>query len=245
MDKALKSVLEWWETTGVDVPEIKSTPRSVRAKKDVPQNNPEPAPNPAKSARSIELAQSAKTLDELREIMRNFDAGEISDHARQMVFSRGNPKADIMVIGEAPGREEDIQGKPFVGPAGKLLDRIFGSIGLNEDSIYITNVVNWRPPKNRNPNTEELLLCKPFLQRHMELIDPNIIVLVGGISFQALTDLSGIMKNRGQWTTLSVNGKDIPTLPIYHPAFLLKQPALKKDSWRDMLSLKTRIAELF
>ena len=245
MDKALRSALNWWGLAGVDVPEIKPTPRKqlekpvTHTRSQVDQPSPTPIQSPAS-----ELARTAKTLDELKAVMTGFDAGEISDHARQMVFSRGNPEADIMVIGEAPGRDEDIQGKPFVGRSGQLLDKIFASIGLSEDTIYITNVVNWRPPGNRNPNSEEIILCKPFLMRHIALIDPKIIVLVGGISFNALTGRSGIMKNRGQWTHLTVNGHDIPTLPIYHPAFLLRQPALKKDAWRDMISLKMRRGEL-
>lgn len=243
MDKALVSILSWWESAGVTVPDIKAAPRRKPARPEAisiaetpkaPTKQAVPPPSPA----SADIAKTAKSLDQLRQSLMDFDAGEISDHARQAVFARGNPDADIMVIGEAPGRDEDIQGKPFVGRSGQLLDKIFAAIGLGEDDLYITNVVNWRPPKNRNPTAQEIAICKPFLLRHIELMDPKYIVLVGGISLSALTDLNGIMKNRGQWTTLSVGGKDIPTLPIYHPAFLLRQPALKKDVWRDMLSLR-------
>ncbi len=244
MDKALKAVLEWWEVSGVETPDIPARkapkPKPVQKAQHVA---PEPAPQ-ATPVLSSETLSNVKTLDELRQTITTFDAGEISDHARQAVISRGNPEADIMVIGEAPGRDEDIQGKPFVGRSGQLLDKIFASIGLTEETLYITNVIFWRPPGNRNPTPEELIKCLPLTQRHIELIDPKLIVLVGGVSFSALTGQNGIMKHRGQWTTLKANGRDIPTLPIYHPAFLLRQPALKKDAWRDMLSLREQIGAL-
>lgn len=253
MEEALKSVLAWWDAARVDVPEVKpvkrrrpAPPEQERAQIAAPNTQDTPAvtttSTTAKSARDV--AQSAETLQALRGVIDSFDAGEISDHARQAVFSRGNPEADIMVIGEAPGRDEDIAGKPFVGRSGQLLDKIFASIGLTEDMLYITNVVNWRPPNNRNPKPEEIELCKPLLTRHIELIDPKFIVLVGGISLSAMTDRTGIMKNRGQWISLEINGREIPTLPIYHPAFLLRQPALKRDAWRDMLSLRARLEDI-
>ena len=244
MDKALRSALDWWDKIGVDIPDIMPPRRQSNTaplqKPDLKMAKNTTAPKPGPE----HPAWNCKTLDDLRTVMAKFDAGVISDHARQMVFSRGNPKADIMVIGEAPGRDEDIQGKPFVGRSGQLLDRILGSIGLSETDFYITNVINWRPPGNRNPSAGEIALCRPFLLRHMELIDPKIILLVGGIAFQALTGQTGIMKNRGQWVTISVNDREIPTLPIYHPAFLLRQPSLKKDSWRDMLALREKMTQI-
>ncbi len=254
MERSLDALLSWWELSGVDVPEVTAN----AARKPRPKAEPVKAPKPEKPAEQkaplpdqIKRVENAKTaasgaanLDALRTAMSNFDAGEISDHARQAVFSRGNPDADIMIIGEAPGRDEDIQGKPFVGKSGQFLDKIFASIGLNEDNFYITNVINWRPPGNRNPTAEEIEICRPFLQKHIALIEPKIIVLVGGISFTALTGGSGIMKNRGQWTGLTIDEKDIPALPVYHPAFLLRRPELKKDMWHDMLSLRAKIAEL-
>ena len=242
MDKALKSVLDWWECAGVDVPVMPKARPKPKAKPaaQTPISSPPAPPLPIRDEALAKLT----SLDDLRKIIVKFDAGEISDLARQAVISRGNPEADIMVIGEAPGRDEDIQGKPFVGRSGQLLDRIFASIGLTEANIYITNVIFWRPPGNRNPTPEELTKCLPLTQRHIELIDPKMILLVGGVSFSALTGQTGIMKHRGQWTSLSANGRDIPTLPIYHPAFLLRQPALKKDVWRDMLSLREKMGEL-
>ncbi len=246
MERSLESLLAWWDVSGVDVPDIPKTgPRRLPTK--TAPDNPKPetrakkAVSASPSQQASKLVKKIDTLDQLRHAISEFDAGEISDHARQSVFARGNPEADVMVIGEAPGRDEDIQGKPFVGKSGQLLDRIFASIGLNEDTLYITNVINWRPPGNRNPTPEEIAACLPFIHKHMELVAPKIIVLVGGVSFTALTGMTGIMKNRGQWTSLKVGEAEIPTLPIYHPAFLLRQPALKKDAWLDMLSLRARL----
>ena len=146
-----------------------------------------------------------------------------------------------MVIGEAPGREEDIAGKPFIGPAGQLMDKMLAAIGLTEETAYLTTVVNWRLPKTRNPTAEDIALCAPFLQRHIELAAPKVILMVGKASLFAMTGLSGIMKNRGQWQTVKVAEKNIPALPIYHPDLLMKQPVLKKEAWRDLLALRERL----
>lgn len=250
MERSLESLLSWWDVSGVDIPVIpNNAPRRLPTKptiseKPKPESQAKKAVASAPSQEASKLVKKVSTLDQLREVIADFDAGEISDHARQSVFSRGNPEANIMVIGEAPGRDEDIQGKPFVGRSGQLLDRVFASIGLNEDSLYITNVINWRPPGNRNPTPEEIAASLPFIHKHIELVAPHVIILVGGVSFSALTGMTGIMKNRGQWTSLKIGEKDIPTLPIYHPAFLLRQPALKKDAWLDMLSLRAKIEGL-
>jgi len=253
LERSLESLLAWWDVSGVDIPDVpKTTPRRLptRPAPEKPRTETKAkvvakeAVAAAPSQAASKLVKKISSLDQLREAIAEFDAGAISDHARQSVFARGNPKADVMVIGEAPGRDEDIQGKPFVGQSGQFLDRIFASIGLNEDTLYITNVINWRPPGNRNPTPEEIATCLPFIRKHIELVAPSVIVLVGGISFSALTGNTGIMKNRGQWTTLKVGESEIPTLPIYHPAFLLRQPALKKDAWLDMLSLRGKIESL-
>ena len=246
MDKALKSVLDWWEDAGVDVPDIKLAapkrkvpPRQSPVQKTTPSQTPRPnpaAPKPIIDAAPI--AAKAKTLAELKAAMDSFDAGPLSDGARQCVFARGNPDADVMVIGEAPGIEEDKAGKPFIGPAGQLLDKMLASIGLTEETAYLTNVVNWRLPNNRKTTDDDIALCKPFLDRHIELAAPKVILMVGGVSMSALTGQTGIMKQRGQWQTVIIAGKDIPALPIYHPAFLLRQPVLKKDAWRDLLALR-------
>jgi len=252
MDKALKSVLDWWDAAGVDVPDVtlasakrKAKPRPSASQKSV-QKSAVPAPRtgaavPKPASDAAPIAAKAKTLIKLKAAMDKFDAGALSDHARQCVFARGNPESSLMVIGEAPGRDEDIAGKPFVGRSGQLLDKMLGSIGLTEDDFYITNVVNWRPPKNRNPSDEEIAMCRPFLNRHIELMAPKVLLIVGGVSLSAMTGITGIMKNRGQWQTINIGTGDIPALPIYHPAFLLRQPTLKKDAWRDLLALRDRL----
>jgi DNA polymerase len=252
MDKALKSVLDWWEDAGVDVPDVnlaapkrKVPPRQAPAQKTMPSQTPRPKPAaPKPMIDAAPIAAKAKTLTELKAAMDTFDAGPLSDGARQCVFARGNPDADVMVIGEAPGIEEDKAGKPFIGPAGQLLDKMLASIGLTEETAYLTNVVNWRLPNNRKTTDDDIALCKPFLDRHIELAAPKVILMVGGVSMSALTGLTGIMKQRGQWQTVTIAGKDIPALPIYHPAFLLRQPTLKKDAWRDLLALRERLQSI-
>ena len=252
MDKALKSVLDWWEDAGVDVPDVKLAapkrkvpPRQAPAQKTMPSQTPRPKPAaPKPMIDAAPIAAKAKTLAELKAAMDIFDAGPLSDGARQCVFARGNPDADVMVIGEAPGIEEDKAGKPFIGPAGQLLDKMLASIGLTEETAYLTNVVNWRLPNNRKTTDDDIALCKPFLDRHIELAAPKVILMVGGVSMSALTGLTGIMKQRGQWQTVTIAGKDIPALPIYHPAFLLRQPTLKKDAWRDLLALRERLQSI-
>jgi len=248
VERSLESLLAWWDISGVDIPDIPKTTSRPRPKKRAaeplkPVSRARQAVQAPTSLAAAELVKKIQTLGQLEQVIADFDAGEISDHARQSVFARGNPEADVMIIGEAPGRDEDIQGKPFVGRSGQLLDKIFASIGLNEDTLYVTNVINWRPPGNRNPTPTEIASCLPFMHKHIELIAPKIIVLVGGVSFTALTGMTGIMKNRGQWTSLKIGSLEIPTLPIYHPAFLLRQPALKKDAWLDMLSLRAKLAD--
>jgi len=242
MDAALRSLLDWYAEMGVDVPKVPEA-RPVCAKRAAPKAATLNSPPAEATAPKTDLSK-IKTLEALREAMNGFDAGALSDSARQAVFSRGNPKANLMVIGEAPGRDEDIQGKPFVGRSGQLLDRMLGAIALGEADFYVTNVVNWRPPQNRNPKPEEIEICRPFLEKHIELAQPKILLLVGGISMTALTGLTGIMKNRGQWQDVTVAGTSYPALPLYHPAFLLRRPELKKDAWRDLLSLREKLLSL-
>lgn len=261
MDKALKSVLEWWDAAGVDVPAItpsaKPKPQSKTAAAN-PQSKGLSKAAPSRAKINAEnkteklprrldttpIAAAAKTLSDLKLAIETFDAGPLSSHARQSVFARGNPEADVMIIGEAPNREEDIAGKPFMGRDGLLLDRMMASIGLSEQSVYMTTVMNWRQPQNRNPKPEDVEICLPFILRHIELAAPKFIVLLGNVSLSALTNLTGVMKNRGQWQTVSIGDKNIPALPIYHPALLIKQPALKKEAWRDLLELRQKLLEL-
>ncbi|MCF6220891.1 MAG: uracil-DNA glycosylase [Robiginitomaculum sp.] len=252
-EQALKSALQashaWWDDMGVDIPVVPPAPRTPKkahkpiAKSAPPRTAPAaPQPDAAKQLeKAAEQAKAAPTLEALKTIIEGFDAGVLSDHARNIVFARGNPDADIMIIGEAPGRSEDESGKPFVGPAGQLLDKMFAAIDLDETSLYITNVCNWRPPGNRNPTEDELTMCAPFITRHMELIAPKLIIIVGGVSLLALTGKTGIMKTRGNWQELDINGETVPAMPLYHPAFLLRRPELKKDAWRDLLAIKARL----
>lgn len=255
MDRALRSLVDWYERVGVDVPDIVPTPMARKTRAPIAQQTkPRPqakTPAPLRASKSddaplpasVDVAKACKTLDELRLAMQKFDAGALSDGARQMVFARGNPDADLMIIGEAPGRDEDIQGQPFLGQTGELLNKMLASIGLAEEQFYVTNCVNWRPPKNRNPKPEEIELCRPFWEKHIELARPKVILLVGGVSMTALTGLTGIMKHHGQWEDVSIGELTLPVIPIYHPAFLLRQPALKKEAWRDLLSLRAKLEE--
>lgn len=200
----------------------------------------------AESARIA--AAAAGTLEELRAILNRFEGVEsLRARATNMVFADGNPAASVMLVGEAPGADEDRLGKPFVGVSGQLLDRMLASIGLDRTTFYITNVCFWRPPGNRKPTEAELVAQQPFVQRHIELVRPKVLVLVGAASAHALLGTNdGITRLRGRWFEYSSPGltTPIPTLPIFHPAFLLRQPAQKRETWADLLKLKARIAEL-
>ncbi len=203
---------------------------------------PQPAAQAVVSAR--EAAAAANSLDELKAALARFEGCALKATATNLVFADGNPAAKIMLVGEAPGADEDRQGKPFVGVSGQLLDRMLAAIGLDRTSVYITNVIPWRPPANRTPSAAELAACLPFVQRHIALVNPQILVLVGGISAKALLDTTeGIMRLRGRWRTYRTPdmAAEIPVLPTYHPAYLLRQPSQKRDSWRDLLSIKQKI----
>lgn len=188
-------------------------------------------------------AESANSLEALRTAMDAFPHCELKRGARQLVFSDGMPGARLMIVGEAPGREEDLQGKPFVGPAGQLLDRMFAAIGLNRgaaqvvDAIYIANVLPWRPPRNRDPEAEEIAMMLPFLERHIALAQPEILVAVGNISCQALLGRRGITRLRGGWA--EAFGR--PVMPMFHPAYLLRNPAAKREAWADLLEVNARL----
>ncbi|GLQ19686.1 uracil-DNA glycosylase family protein [Algimonas porphyrae] len=252
METSLRSLLDWYERVGVEAPDLPLA-RSVRRirPKPAPESVPARAPTSPKSdvADPGPIAAACKTLADLKTALDQFDAGPLSDGARQAVLSRGNPESDLMIIGEAPGRDEDMAGKPFVGRSGQLLDRMLGAIGLKSgegdtDDVYVGNVCFWRPPNNRKPDPAELELCRPFVNRHIQLAKPKLILLTGGTAMQVMTGVTGIMKNRGQWMSVNVGTSDIPVLPIYHPAFLLRQPALKAEAWQDLLTLREALAAL-
>lgn len=190
------------------------------------------------------LASGAADLPGLAAAMAAFPHCDLRQGARNLVFADGLPAARVMIVGEAPGREEDIEGRPFVGKAGQLLDRMFAAIGLSRtatdraQAVYITNVLPWRPPSNRTPEPNEIAMLLPFLEQHIALANPDFIVLMGNTPCQALLGQTGITRMRGQWT--EVLGK--PALPMVHPAYLLRQPAAKREAWADLLALKVRLA---
>ena len=185
-------------------------------------------------------------IEKLKIEVNNFDKCDLKKNAKNTVFADGNPSSKIMLIGEAPGQDEDIQGIPFVGRAGQLLNKMLASIELSRKHVYISNIVPWRPPGNRQPTTEEILLCLPFIQKHIELINPKLIVLLGGTAAKALllSDL-GIMRLRGKWHEYSSFGLANPILTraIFHPAFLLRSPSYKKQTWEDLLAIKEKLNE--
>ena len=195
-------------------------------------------------ATAREQAQGAEDLESLRHVLESFEGCPLKATAMNLCLSDGNPEAKIMIVGEAPGADEDRQGKPFVGRAGQLLDKMIGAIGLDRDKVYITNLLFWRPPGNRTPTTAEVASCLPFVERQIELIAPEVLVFAGGASAKALMNTStGILKLRGRWTHYWHEGlaDSIPALPCLHPAYLLRQPAQKRAAWRDLLSLKAVI----
>ncbi len=215
---------------------------------------PDKAPKAAKSAAAPEppeqpkqqdaaavaqrAAKSAGALPELRAAMEAFDLCELKRGARQLVFADGTPGAPVMIIGEAPGRDEDREGKPFVGRAGQLLDRMLAAIDLDRTrNVYITNVLPWRPPQNRDPKPEEIGMMKPFLERHVTLAKPQVLVVMGNISCQAVLGKRGITRLRGRWD----QALELPVIPMFHPAYLLRQPQMKRQAWADLLELRARL----
>ena len=212
-------------------------PDSAMPSRAAPATAPQAPDEAALAAR--EAAKSAKSLEELRAILEKFDGCALKATATQLVFGDGNPKSKVMFVGEAPGRDEDIEGLPFVGRSGKLLDRMLAAIGLDRTSVYIANIVPWRPPGNRTPTPQESQICLPFILRQIELADPDILVCLGGPSAQTLLGIKdGITKTRGRWFTFNSGKREIPAMPTFHPAFLLRSPLQKRFSWRDFLAIK-------
>ncbi len=199
----------------------------------------------AHTARSS--AAAAGTLDELKQALAAFDGCALKHTATNLVFADGNPAASIMFIGEAPGGEEDRQGLPFVGPAGRLLDTMLAAVELDRSKVYITNILPWRPPGNRSPTDAEIAACLPFIERHIELVAPRILVLIGGTAAKTLLGTrEGIMKLRGRWFSYESVGmvRPIPARAILHTAYLLRSPAQKRESWIDLLAIRKRLEEI-
>ena len=191
------------------------------------------------------LAASCTTLSALKDALDAFDGCELKRSATNTVFADGNPKSPIMFIGEAPGRDEDREGLPFVGRAGKLLDKMLDALDLDRSKVYITNILPWRPPQNRDPTPEEAATCLPFLHRHIELVQPDLLVLLGAVSARHLLGTNeGIMRTRGRWHIYQTQRSAIPAMPTLHPAYLLRQPSAKRLVWRDLLAIVEKVDEL-
>lgn len=220
---------------------------------------PTPAPRPATPAsageappppdlaaiEAREAAASAPSLEALEALLEKFDGCPLKHTATRLVLADGNPQARLMLVGEAPGRDEDIEGKPFVGRSGKLLDRMLAAIGIDRTGCYIANVVPWRPPGNRTPTPQETAICLPFIRRQIELANPDVLVCLGGPSAQTLLGIrDGITKARGRWMEYDTGSRVIPALATFHPAYLLRSPLGKRMAWRDMLAIEARLAEL-
>ncbi|CAN7439259.1 uracil-DNA glycosylase [Mesorhizobium amorphae] len=203
-------------------------------------------PDEAQAALARQLAATASTLEELRQHMAAFDGCNLKFTAKNLVFADGNPNADLMLVGEAPGRDEDLEGLPFVGRSGRLLDRMLAAIGLDRTSAYIANVIPWRPPGNRTPTPHETEICRPFIERQIELVNPKVLVNLGGPSAKTLLNTTeGILRLRGNWRVhTTASGTAIPAMPTLHPAYLLRTPAHKKLAWRDFLEVKAKLRSL-
>ena len=273
-DRAIRALLDWYVLAGVDqaiddAPRDRyreaAAATAAVAREPVPQAVPQSEPQPAMAAprepsspappppllppgdatwSAQEIATACTSLDQLVAAVRAFEGCALKRTATNTVIGDGNPEARLMIVGEAPGAEEDRQGLPFVGPAGRLLDRMLASIGLDRSAVYITNMLPWRPPGNRSPTAEELAICQPFLERQIELTAPRILVLVGGIAAKALLNRrEGITRLRGQWFPFSTPRLEgtIEATATFHPAYLLRTPSAKREVWRDLLAIEDKM----
>ncbi len=230
-----------------------AAPAPAPSRKNLVPEGRTPAPRPvpaaalsqdAAAASARELAASAATLDELREKLAAFDGCGLKKSATQLVFADGAPEAKIMFVGEGPGADEDRIGRPFVGRAGRLLDKMLAAIGLDRSQVYIANVVPWRPPGNRTPTPQELAVCLPFVRRQIELVAPDFLVPLGAAAAQTLlSEKEGIMRLRGHWRDYPCGDRTIKALPMLHPAYLLRAPLKKAQAWADLRKLKRALDE--
>ncbi|MEO8668347.1 MAG: uracil-DNA glycosylase [Bauldia sp.] len=260
------ALVAWYAAMGVDVALDESPVDRLAVPSPKPPPSPTPVPTldagqrapttasplrahsrpPVAVAPSDEAAQAAKTsaraatnLEELREALLRFEGCNLRLTATQLVFADGTPGSRVMFVGEAPGREEDMQGVPFVGRSGQLLDRMLAAIGLSRQSVYIANVVPWRPPGNRTPTPQETAICRPFVERQIELANPDFLVLLGGASAKELLgSAEGILRLRGQWRDFDTGARTIKAMATLHPAYLLRRPLEKRLAWRDFMALK-------
>jgi uracil-DNA glycosylase family 4 len=264
----LEELLRFYAEAGVDEPlddaPVDRFARSVKpaAAPPVAETRPEPyrpalpaaeprapapaatVPDEAQAARAREMARTAGSLEELREILSRFDGCNLKFTAKSLVFADGNPNAPIMFVGEAPGREEDLEGLPFVGRSGQLLDRMIAAIGLDRSKAYIANVIPWRPPGNRTPTPQETQICLPFIQRQIELVNPDVLVTLGNPSTQTLLQTrEGIMRTRGKWFDYDTGTRTIRAMATFHPAYLLRSPSYKRMSWQDLRAIAKALAQ--
>jgi len=261
------SLLQWYIASGVDETIADSpldwfsqskdaassaAPRQGGDTADRVTSRPRPrTTDPTASAEQIARQAAARAAacdsrEELLDAIRNFDGCNLKKTAAHTVFADGNPDSDIMIIGDAPGVDDDRQGRPFAGESGQLLDRMFKAIDLErEKNLYITHLLPWRPPGNRKPTLEEITICRPFIERHIELFNPKLIILLGGTAAGSLLRTAdGIPRLRGKWKTYDLKDASLPARPLYHPSYLLQQPKYKKETWHDLLEIKAKIKEL-
>jgi uracil-DNA glycosylase len=248
INQKLVETLQWYQEIGIDVavgeePCDHTAPLRCATTKEVSSSElmPPKTTSAALPITSPVNLSNCQTLEDLRRAITAFEGCALKKTATNLVFADGNPQAKVMLVGEAPGADEDRQGTPFVGVSGQLLDKIIATIGLDRTSVYITNILPWRPPGNRQPTPQEIAACKPFVEKHIALIQPQILVLVGGVAMKTLLDTNeGIMRVRGTWqsyTSLDIKAP-IKALATYHPSFLLRSPGQKAQSWQDMLMIK-------
>ena len=264
----IASLLKWYVDQGLDetigedaidrfampasapasVPERASAPTPLRPAASPPQPR---APVPLESPQLVEdaraLAERCNSLGELEAAVRTFEGCALKRTAKNTVFADGTPGAPVMIVGEAPGGDEDRLGKPFVGVSGQLMDRMMDAIGLTRTGgFYITNILFWRPPGTRTPTLAEQAMCLAFTRRHIELARPKLLILAGGTAAKAVLDTTeGIMRLRGKWVGYRLgDGTEIPTMPTFHPAYLLRTPASKRQSWSDLLAVDKKLKEL-
>lgn len=206
---------------------------------------PVAAPAPEAATRSArEAAATAQSLEELRELLEKFDGCALKQTASRLVFADGNPQARLMFVGEAPGRDEDRAGLPFVGRSGQLLDRMIAAIGLDRTQVYIANIIPWRPPGNRTPTPQETQICLPFIRRQIELVNPDVLVCLGNPSSQGILETrEGIMRTRGRWREYDTGTRIIKAMATFHPAYLLRSPAYKRLAWQDFREIRRALAD--
>ena len=266
--KAARELLAFYADAGVDA-SVSETPVDWFSAAQLGPGNAAPVPEPTPPAAQIlaraapvmqdatvavpvspdvavmaarEAARSATSLDELRGILAKFEGCALRTTAKQLVFADGNPQGRVMFVGEAPGREEDLEGLPFVGRSGKLLDLMMAAINLNRTTAYIANIIPWRPPGNRTPTPQESQICLPFTLRQIELANPDFLVCLGGPSAQTLLGVKeGIKRTRGRWFNFHTGTREIRAIATFHPAYLLRSPLEKRFAWRDFLALKKAI----